>query len=345
MPTAPAPGRLGASRGSVALGMLILYAVWGSTYLGISIAVETLPPFLMAAFRFGIAGAIMFGWVALRRGRPGLRMSRREVRDAGIVGALLLGGGMGAVAWASQTVPSGIIALVVATMPMWVAMLGALLLGQRQPALAIIGVIVGFAGIALLIAPTIAGGEGALDPAGLLLALLSPISWALGSLFASHRATLPKDPIMNTATQMAIGTVALVVLGAIDGEFATLPGAVYSTESIIALVYLTIIGSLLAFTTYGWLLRVAPLPLVITYAYVNPIVAVILGAIVRDEVVDARTIAAAAIIVGAVALIVTARGRMQAPRAVATTAGPTVSPPPGPSGTPAEPTPSRSASG
>ena len=239
---------------------------------------------------------------------------------------------MGFVSWGSQTIPSGIVALLIAMMPMWVAIFGAILLGQRLPRLAGAGVVVGFAGVALLVGPTISGGNGALDPAGLAVVLLSPISWSLGSLYASHRARLPRDPIMATAAQMSIGAIALATLGIATGEPASLPGAVFSIDSLVALAYLTIVGSLLAFTTYGWLLRVAPLPLVITYAYVNPVVAVILGALVRQEPIDGRTVLAGAVIVAAVALIVTARGRMSAPERI--------SPPPAPSERPVVPVPS-----
>ncbi len=297
-------------RGAIWLGLLVLYVVWGSTYLAISIAVETLPPFLMAAVRFGVAGVAMFGWVIVRHGGHVQWPSRREWRDSAIVGTLLLAGGMGFVSWGSQTIPSGIVALLIAMMPMWVAIFGAILLGQRLPRLAGAGVVVGFAGVALLVGPTFSGTDGALDPAGLAVVLLSPVSWSLGSLYASHRASLPRDPIMATAAQMCIGAIALALLGLVNGEPARLPGAVFSIDSLLALVYLTIVGSLLAFTTFGWLVRVAPLPLVITYAYVNPVVAVILGALVRQEPIDERTVLAGAIIVAAVALIVTARGRM-----------------------------------
>lgn len=305
-----------ADRGAIWLGLLVLYLVWGSTYLAISIAVETLPPFLMAAVRFGIASAVMFGWVVLRQRGRIQWPSRREWRDSAVVGTLLLAGGMGFVSWGSQTIPSGIVALLIAMMPMWVAIFGAILLGQRLPRLAGAGVVVGFAGVALLVGPTISGGNGALDPAGLAVVLLSPISWSLGSLYASHRARLPGDPIMATAAQMSIGAIALATLGVATGEPASLSGAVFSIDSLVALAYLTIVGSLLAFTTYGWLLRVAPLPLVITYAYVNPVVAVILGGLVRQEPIDGRTVLAGAVIVAAVALIVTARGRMSAPERI-----------------------------
>ena len=300
-------------RGTIWLGLLVLYVVWGSTYLGIAIAVETIPPFLMAAVRFAIAGTVLMTWSILRAGRSFVPPSRREWRDTIIVGALLLGGGMGMVAFGEQTIPSGIAALLIAMMPVWVAIFGRVFLGERLPRIAGVGIIVGFVGVAILVGPTILGQAGSLDPLGLAAIIVSPIAWSLGSLYASHRAMLPRQPLVATGTQMLAGGAVLALMAGVTGEFGRFDPAAVSRDSIGALVYLTVIGSLLAFTAYGWLLRVAPLPLIATYAYVNPVVAVILGAIVRNEPIDARTLVAGAVIIGAVALIVTARGRMTAP--------------------------------
>jgi drug/metabolite transporter (DMT)-like permease len=339
MPKKPAT-RPGADARSIALGMLVLYVVWGSTYLAIAIAVETIPPFLMAGARFLLAGFVLLGWVLDGDGRPSLVASRREWRDSLIVGALLLGGGMGMVAFGEQTVPSGITALLIALMPVWVAVFGRAFLGERLPGIAVLGIVVGFIGVGILVGPTLTGGAGALDPLGLAAIIISPISWSLGSLYASHRATLPRQPLVATGLQMVLGGIVLLAMSLVTGEpFAFDPLGV-SAASVSAFLYLAVIGSLLAFTAYGWLLRVAPLPLVATYAYVNPVVAVILGAIVLQEPIDARTVLAGAVIIGAVALIVTARGRMSAPRARPAP----LSPPPGSSGRPAAPAPSRSAS-
>ncbi len=182
--------------------------------------------------------------------------------------------------------------------------------------------------MAILVGPSAFGGSGALDPIGLLAVIISPISWSLGSLYASHRAVLPGRPLLATACQMLTGAAVLTVMGAVAGDFARLDPSAISTRSLVAFAYLTIIGSVLAFTAYGWLLRVAPLPLIATYAYVNPVVAVILGAIVLNETIEPRTLFAGAVIVAAVALIVTARGRMTTPVA-------RVSPPRAPSPAPA----------
>ncbi|MEO5884004.1 MAG: EamA family transporter [Candidatus Limnocylindrales bacterium] len=353
MPTATAPRPLADPR-SVAIAMLVLYVVWGSTYLAIAIAVDTIPPFLMAGARFLLAGAVLLTWTIVRARGEFVRPTRREWRDSAIVGALLLGGGMGMVAWGEQTIPSGIAALLIALMPVWIAVFGGILLGERLPRMAVVGILVGFGGVAILVGPTAFGVAGALDPAGLGAIMLSPIAWSLGSLYASHRATLPAKPLVATGLQMLTGGLLLMTMAAATGEFGRVdPGAI-SAPSLGAFAYLAIVGSLLAFTAYGWLLRVAPLPLVATYAYVNPVVAVILGALVLQEPIDSRTLVAGAVIIAAVALIVTARGRMAGPRARvgvntsnasnAVLSRLPLSPPRGPSGRPVEPGPSPSAS-
>ena len=271
MPTAPAT--LARTR-LIWLGIAILYVVWGSTYLGIRIAVETIPPFLLAGTRFGIAGLVLLA-IALLRRRGRIPMpTRREVRDMTIIGAALTVGGMGLVSFGEQTVPSGITALLIAMMPLWVAVLGRVFFGERLPLVAVAGVALGLAGVGILVGPSLtASGSESFNPAGIAALILSPISWACGSLYSSHRARLPKDPL-------------------------------------VAFAYLTLVGSLIAFTAYVWLLKVAPLPLIATYAYVNPIVAVVLGAIILQEPITPRTIVAGAVIIFAVALIITARGRM-----------------------------------
>jgi drug/metabolite transporter (DMT)-like permease len=311
MPISP---RVTQGPSSIWAAMLVLYLVWGSTYLGIAIAVESIPPFVMASARFLIAGSILLAWSIARGGRSFAMPTRRQWRDSGIVGALLLGGGMGMVAYGEQTVPSGIAALLVAMMPVWVAVLGWIFLRERLPRLAGIGIVVGFAGVAILVGPSTTGAVDGLDRLGLMALLISPIAWSIGSLFASHRADLPDRPLVATGLQMVLGGGVLAVMAIVSGELADLdPGAI-TRASIMAFLYLTIIGSLVAFTAFGWLLRVAPLPLVTTYAYVNPVVAVVLGWIVVGETIDARTALAGAVIVGAVALIITSRGRMAGSR-------------------------------
>ena len=314
MPTTGTTAALTPKGAPIWLGLLTLYLVWGSTYLAISYAVETIPPFLMAGVRFLSAGLLLLAWSVARDGRTFVPPTRREWRDSAIVGSLLIGGGMGMVAFGEQTVPSGIAALLIAVMPVWVAVLGRIVFGERLPRLALVGVVVGFAGVAVLIGPSAFGGTGAFEPVGLAAILVSPLAWASGSLFASHRATLPARPLVATGVQMTVGGSLLLVMGVVTGELGAFRLELVSPASVIALLYLTIVGSLIAYTTYGWMLTVAPLPLVATYAYVNPVIAVILGFLVAGEVIEPRTLLAGAVIVFAVALIVTARGRMPSPR-------------------------------
>jgi drug/metabolite transporter (DMT)-like permease len=300
-------GRSAAAPLAIWLGLLTLYFVWGSTYLGIRIAVESIPAFLMGAARFLVAGGLLLAWTALREGPGALRISRRELRDSLVVGIALLGGGMGMVALAEQTVPSGITALLIALMPAWVAVLGRVFFGERLPTVVIVGIVVGLVGVAILVAPT--GGNLSLDPGGLAAVLLSPISWATGSLYATHRARQPGRPLVATGLQMLGGALALAVASLATGEVARFSPTAVSSDSAWALAYLVTIGSLVGYTTYVWLLRVAPLPKIATYAYVNPVVAFILGALLLAEPISPRTVVAAVVIVAAVALIVTARSR------------------------------------
>jgi drug/metabolite transporter (DMT)-like permease len=305
MPTGSAPSRTSL----IWVAIAILYVVWGSTYLGIRIAVETIPPFLLAGTRFGIAGLVILAVALLRkRGRIPFP-SRRELRDMTLIGAALMAGGMGLVALGEQTVPSGIAALLIAMMPLWVAVAGRIFFGERLPRIAIAGVAIGLLGVGILVGPSASGAE-TFNPGGILALLLSPICWACGSLYSSHRAQLPKDPLVATGGQMLAGAAILVVIAAVRGEYAGFRLETVSSESLAAFAYLTVVGSLIAFTTYVWLLKMAPLPLIATYAYVNPIVAVILGAIVLQEPITPRILVAGAVIIFAVALIITARGRM-----------------------------------
>lgn len=299
MPKRPGGPRLWAA-------MATLYVVWGSTYLGIAIAIESIPPFLMLAIRFAIAGSLLLVWEIARgdliRNRPTLR----QVRDAAIVGALLLGIGNGFVAYGELTVASGIAAVLIALMPVWLAFLGWLYFRERLPVIVVGGIALGLAGVALLVWPA---GGATFELFGVGALILSPIGWAHGSLFSAHAAQLPRRPLVSTAVQMLAGSLALLAESAITGEFGHFDAGAISGRSIGAMVYLIFIGSLLAFNAYAWLLRNAPLSLVGTYAYVNPVVAVGLGAVFLSEPITPRTLIASAVIVAAVAMIVTARGR------------------------------------
>jgi drug/metabolite transporter (DMT)-like permease len=300
--------RPSASPIAVWIGLVVLYFVWGSTYIGIKVAVETIPAFVMGFMRFVPAGILLAGAVALVNRRTIRRPSRREVVDASIVGTCLLLGGMGLVAWGEQTIPSGIAALLVALMPMWLAIFGLAFFGERLPRAGVVGIAVGLLGVAILAWPT--AGVDDLDPAGLLALLVSPVLWALGSIYAARRAVLPAPALFATGAEMVAGGIALLIASALTGELASFDVAAVSPQSWAGLLYLLVIGSLVGYTTFAWLLTVAPLPRVATYAYVNPVVAVVLGAIILQEPLTPRTIVASVVIIAAVVLIVTARGRV-----------------------------------
>jgi drug/metabolite transporter (DMT)-like permease len=290
--------------------MAVIYVVWGSTYFGIAIAIETMPAFLMAAIRFVLAGLLLIGFDLLRNPQARRLPTRRELLDSAIVGALLLGVGNGFVVFGqSLEVPSGVAAILIAMMPLWFAVLGWLYFRQRLPRLVVAAIAVGFAGTALLIWPA---GEGAnqFDPLGILILLLAPLGWAHGSIYSQQRAQLPPSALTASGIQMLVGGAVTFGEALLTNEPARFHPESISTESLLALIYLIFIGSMLAFTSYAWLLRNAPLSLVSTYAYVNPVVAVGLGTLFLGETLSARTIFASAIILLAVAIIVTARGRL-----------------------------------
>ncbi len=305
-PTVPKSSRPGLGLWA-ALGTV--YVVWGSTYLGIAIAIETIPPFLMLAIRFGIAGALLLAWEVARGGSAFVWPTRRQWRDAAIVGALLLGVGNGLVAWGEQMVPSGIAAILVALIPVWFAIFGRLYFRDTLPRIVGIGVVVGFVGVILLVWP-FGSDANHFMLAGIAGLIVAPIGWSHGSLFAARAADLPRRPLVNTALQMLAGGVALLVEGIVTGEPGRFHPEAISLRSILALAYLAVIGSMVAFNAYAWLLRNAPLSLVGTYAYVNPIVAVALGTLFLSEPVSPRTLLASAVIVVAVAMVVTARSRL-----------------------------------
>lgn len=323
--TNPLDQRVRSNAGPLAIwaGMVVLYFVWGSTYIGIRLAVESIPPFLMAGVRFLIAGALLLAWewLAVRRiqrdptvapaDQP-TRPTLRQWRDSAIVGGALLGGGMGLVALGERTVPAGIAAFLIAMLPVWVAVLGRLFFSERLPRAAIVGVVVGLVGVAVLVGPAGTAGGPSFDPFGLVVLLCSPIAWAAGSLYSSHRAVLPRRPLTATGLQMICGGAILMIAAVLTGELGGFDLAAVTGRSALGLLYLTTVGSLVGFTTYVWLLRVAPLAKVATYAYINPIVAVILAGLILGEPIEPRTALAGAIIVAGVALIVTARGRLQA---------------------------------
>ena len=287
------------------IALLALYIVWGSTYLGIRFAVETIPPFLHAALRFLISGVILYIW---RRAAGDPAPTASHWRSTAIVGTALLLGGNGLVAWAEQTVPSGIAALMITTSPFWLVLFEALRAGGAKPTWqAILGLVIGFIGVFILVGPTeITGAEGGFNTFGIILLLLAPLFWSMGSIYAKG-ADMPTSTLLSTGMQMLTGAVALFLVSLIRGELNGFDPGLVSTRSWLALAYLIAFGSLIGFVAYGWLLHNAPVSLMSTYAYVNPVVAVVLGSLFADEPLNGRILLAAAIIIGSVVLINSAR--------------------------------------
>ncbi len=305
------PAKRPASSVAIWTALAVVYVIWGSTYLAIAIAVQTLPPLFSAGLRFCVAGLVLVGLVAARRA---VRVGRDQLLAAGSVGLLLIVGGNGFVVLAERTVPSGLAALIVASVPLWIVILRRIA-GDRIHGSTFIGVAVGFAGVAFLVVPR--GVSGSLDLAGVFLLLVATVSWAIGT-FLSPRLRMPTDGLLSTGIQQLSGGIVLVVAGAAMGELAHLEPSTWSTSSLLAMGYLVVFGSLIAFTAYSWLLQNAPVSLVATYAYVNPVVAVFLGALILAEPVTPSILVGAAIIVAAVAFIVTREGaRQRAARAAA----------------------------
>jgi drug/metabolite transporter (DMT)-like permease len=291
-------------RARVVAAFAAVYVIWGSTYLFIRFAVETLPPFLMAGVRFAVAGAILYAWARLRAAPP---PTRAEARGAAVAGIFLLLGGNGAVVWAEQRVPSGVTALLVATVPVWIVVLDWLRpSGVRPRAGVFLGLALGLAGLALLVGRGALGGGGA-DPAGAATLVVGSILWATGSLFVRHNPH-PSSALVANAVQMLAGGAALLAAGALVGELGQLDVASASTRSVLSLLYLVLAGSLVGFTAYTYLLQVSTPAKVSTYAYVNPVVAVLLGWAFAGETITGRTLVAAAVILAGVAIITAAGG-------------------------------------
>jgi drug/metabolite transporter (DMT)-like permease len=294
------------SRLRVVAAFAAIYLVWGSTYLGIRIAIETLPPLMTAGLRFIVAGPLLYAW-ARRNGAP--RPTGVQWRAAAIVGGLLLLGGNGLVTWGERRVPSGLAALLVATVPLWMVLLDWLFLrGERPAGKVFLGLTLGLVGIVLLIGPTDLLGGHRVDLIGVGMLLLAALSWAIGSLY-TRRAPLPDVPLLGTGMEMIAGGVLLLLASGAKGEWAQVDFVDVSLRSWLALAYLTLLGSIVAFTAYTWLLRVSTPARVATYAYVNPVVAVVLGWAVVGEELTGPMVLAAMIIVLAVVVITTGRAR------------------------------------
>ncbi|MFE7414861.1 EamA family transporter [Streptomyces laurentii] len=300
----PAPGSGRRIPAAVWVALAIVYVVWGSTYLGIRVVVETLPPFLSAGARFVAAGVILAGIIAWRQGPAALKVSPRQLASAAVVGLMLLLGGNGLIVLAETSIPSGLAALLVAVVPAWVVVLKALT-GDRPTLGGAAGVLLGLAGLAVLALPSLSGEVHA---GGLALVIAGTLLWSLGS-FASSRIPMPANPFTASAYEMLAGGLAGLGVGLARGEQHGLDLAAVSARSWTGLAYLVVFGSLIAFTAYAWLLQTAPLSLVATYAYVNPIVAVTLGALLLDEALTWPIVLGGLIVVAGVCLIVSTERR------------------------------------
>jgi drug/metabolite transporter (DMT)-like permease len=293
------------SPAAIALALATIYLVWGSTYLAIRVTDRTMPPLLMSSVRFLVAGTALYLFASRGRARPTLR----EWRAAAIVGAALLLVGNGGVAWAETRLHSGFAALIVAMVPLWVAVLDRAVFGRRLSPVAILGLVVGFGGVALLVRP-----GGGVDAVAALTLIGTTGAWAAGSLYA-RGAPLPKSPLLSASMQMLCASVFLAISGLAFGEAGQIHRDSFSTKPVIAWFYLVLVGSLVAFSAYAWLLKNVRISLVSTYAFVNPVVAVALGAAFLGEQITTATLVAGASIVAAVILIVS--GREPKPRVAA----------------------------
>ena len=285
--------------------LIALYIVWGSTYLAIRFAVETIPPFMHASLRFLISGVILFAW---RRAAGDPMPTNSNWKSTAIVGTLLLLGGNGLVALAEKTVPSGIAALMISTSPFWLVLFESFRAGGAKPNWqSILGLVIGFGGVFILIGPAeISGSSQKFDTFGTILLLFAPLLWSLGSIYA-RGADMPKSTLMSTGMQMLTGAVALFIVSVVTGELTGFSFSQVSARSWWGLIYLITFGSLVGFVAYGWLLHNAPISLTSTYAYVNPVVAVFLGWLLANEELNARIALASAIIIGSVIFINYAR--------------------------------------
>ena len=287
-------------RARILAAFIAVYIVWGSTYLAIRYAVQTIPPFVMVGTRFIVSGVILYAW-ARWRGSP--RPTSAQWRDATVTGALMLCCGNGAVSWAEQRVPSGIASLLVAVVPLWMVLVDWLRpRGERPRAVVVVGVIVGLVGLAVLVGPASLSGKGEVDSAGAIVLILGSLAWAAGSVFNRH-GSRPDSAAMSTGLQMIGGSIALLLLGVMRGELAQLHVREISAASWAGWIYLVTFGSLVGFTAYIYLLQTVSPAKASTYAYVNPLVAVLLGWAIAGESVTVRSLGAAAIILAGVAMI------------------------------------------
>ena len=293
-------------RGRVIAAFIAIYLIWGSTYLGIRFAIETIPPFILSSARFGLAGLIMFAVAKARDAEP---VTLPQFRTAAIVGSLLMLANS-LVGVAEKRIPSGVAALLVAMTPLFMVLLEWARPGGRRPTwLVALGLGIGLAGVATLVGPSsFSGVGGGIDLIGAGTVVFGALAWSSGAIYSRH-APRPTSGLMAAAIQMLVGGAFVGILGLLRGEFATFDPSGLSTRSVLAWVYLLVFGSLIGFTAFVYLLRVSTPARVATYAYVNPVVAVVLGWLLGGEAISGRMLVAATIIVAGVAIITAAEGR------------------------------------
>jgi len=304
MTTTSSPSQTASWRILVALAAV--YLIWGSTYLGIRFAIETVPPFVMAGTRNAVAGGFLFAWARLRGAAAPRPIHWRSTL---IIGVFMLVGGNGGVTWAEQRVPSGLAALMIGATPLWIVLVNWFAFGGTRPNRRMtLGLGIGLAGLAVLVGPTQLVGGDRVDLVGSAVLLLAALLWATGSLY-SRQALLPNSPMQATGMEMLSGGILMLLLGTATGEWGDFhPGSI-SLRSAVALVYLVLFGSLIGFSAYAWLLHHTTPARAASYAYVNPVVAVILGWALAGETLTPRMGLAAAIIIGSVVLITSLRAQ------------------------------------
>jgi drug/metabolite transporter (DMT)-like permease len=303
----------------VLVAFAAVYVVWGSTYLAISIGIESFPPLILAGFRHTVTGLLLY---PILRTKTGIKPTAANWRTAVVAGALLLFVGNGGVSWAELTVPSGITALLVATVSLWLVIVDWLRPGGVKPVPRVaIGLLLGFAGLALLVGPAHLGGAERVDPRGAAVLVVASLAWACGSLYSKHGG-MPSSPMLGVAMQSFAGGAMLLITALFAGEFRGLHLGAISLRSWLALAYLVVFGSGIGFSAYIYILQKSTAARVATYAFVNPVVALFLGWLIKGETISLRTVAAAAVILTAVILVITAPHRIPAPvRAVVPTRG------------------------
>ena len=300
---APLPHTPARTTTLVLMAFAAVYVVWGSTYLAIRIGIESFPPLILAGLRHITVG--LFLYPILRR-KTGIRPTAANWRTAVVTGGLLLFVGNGGVSWAEQTVPSGIAALLVATVSLWLVIVDWLRPGGVKPAPRVaMGLLMGFAGLALLVGPAHLGGSERVDPRGAAVLVVASLAWACGSLYSKHGG-MPTSPMLGVAMQSFAGGAILLVAGLFAGEFHALHLGAILLRSWLALAYLIVFGSGMGFSAYIYILHKSTAARVATYAFVNPVVALFLGWLIAGETITLRTVIAAAVILTAVILVITA---------------------------------------